>query len=99
MTGSDQLNLTATVDVQNLSKFLKNAYARYTASCYKNSFGRIDHIRRIKSKSIIDELDSKVIDLINEGSPIVWVAVPEVIEWENIAGFKYAGVTSITILS
>ncbi len=91
MTGSDQLNLTVTVDVQNLSKFPKNAYARYTASCYKDPFGWINHIRRFKSKSIIDELDSKVIGLINEGSPKVWMAVPEVIEWENIAGFKYAG--------
>ena len=91
MTGSDQLSLTAAVDVTSLSNFRKIAYARYTASNYKDSFGWIDHIRRVKSKTTINELDSKVINLINEGSPKVWMAVPEVLEWENIIGFKYAG--------
>lgn len=91
LTGRDQLSLTAAVDVTNLSSFLKIAYEHYTAKNYKESFGWYDHIRLVKNKSTINELDSKVIDLINEGSPKVWMAVPEVIEWENVAGFKYSG--------
>lgn len=91
LTGSDQLSLTAAVDVTNLSGFLKIVYERYTANDYKDSFGWVDHIRRVKSKATIDELNSKVISLINEGSPKVWMAVPEVIGWEDITGFKYAG--------
>ncbi len=91
MTGSDLLSLTAEVDVSNLSDFLRNAYNRYISQDYRKTFGWIDHIRRVKSKATIDALDIEVIKLITEESPKVWMAVPEVIEWENIAGFKYNG--------
>lgn len=91
ITGSDLLSLTAAVDISNLDGFLKDVYARYISTSYKTDFGWIDHIRRVKSKRDTDALDSAVIQLINEDSPKVWMAVPEVIEWENICGFKYYG--------
>ena len=91
MTGSDLLSLTAEVDVTNLRTFLQKAYSRYTSSHYKQSFGWIDHIRRVKNTTTIEHLDAEVIRLISEDSPKVWMAVPEVIEWEKISGFKYAG--------
>lgn len=91
MTGSDLLSLTAEVDVTNLGSFLQKAHSRYISTQYRQSFGWIDHIRRVKSAAIIERLDAEVIRLISENSPKVWMAVPEVIEWEKISGFKYAG--------
>ena len=91
MTGSDILSLTAEVDVTNLLTFLHKAYSRYMSTQYKQSFGWIDHIRRVKNTATIEQLDAEVIRLISEGSPKVWMAVPEVIEWEKASGFKYAG--------
>ena len=91
MTGSDMLSLTASVDVSNLDCFLKTVYSRYISTAYKADFGWIDHIRRVKDKKTIAELNAAVIALINEESPKVWMAVPEVIDWEIIAGFKYCG--------
>lgn len=91
MTGSDLLSLTAEVDVTNLPSFLRATYIRYTSNEYKNYFPWIDHIRKVKDSRLIDALDAELITLINNGSPNVWMAVPEVIQWEHIAGFKYAG--------
>jgi len=91
MTGSDLLSLTAEVDVNNLPSFLRATYSRYISTEYKNYFPWIDHIRKVKNLKLIDALDMELIRLINEGSPKVWMAVPEVIQWEQIAGFKYAG--------
>ena len=91
MTGSDLLSLTAEVDVNNLPSFLRATYIRYMATEYKNYFPWIDHIRRVKDSRIIDALDAELVALINSGSPKVWMAVPEVIQWENISGFKYNG--------
>lgn len=91
MTGSDLLSLTAEVDVNNLPSFLRATYARYISTEYKNYFPWIDHIRRVKDSRLIDSLDAELVSLINAGSPKVWMAVPEVIQWELIAGFKYAG--------
>ena len=91
MTGGDLLSLTAEVDINNLSGFLRATYSRYTSTEYKNYFPWIDQIRKVKDSRVIDALDAELINLINAGSPKVWMAVPEVIQWEHIAGFKYAG--------
>lgn len=91
MTGSDLLSLTAEVDISNLSSFLRTAYNRYISNEYKNYFAWIDHIRRVKNVRLVEALDAQLIELINSGSPKVWMAVPEVIQWEHVDGFKYAG--------
>lgn len=93
MTGSDLLSLTAEVDINNLVGFLKLAYGQYTSKEYEKYFPWIDHIRRVKDSRLIEALDAQIINMINEGSPKVWMAVPEVIDWENVGGFKYAGRT------
>ena len=91
LTGSDMLSLTSEVDITNITQFLKTTYLQYTSDSYKANFGWIDHIRRVKRKSDIDTLNAKIVQLINQSSPRVWAAVPDVVEWENIQGFKYAG--------
>ncbi len=91
MTGSDLLSLTAEVDVNNLPSFLCATYNRYISTEYKSYFSWIDHIRKVKDSKLIEELDAEIIRLINIESSSVWMAVPEVIQWENIDGFKYAG--------
>lgn len=93
MTGSDLLSLTAEVDINSLISFLKLAYAHYTSKEYVKFFPWIDHIRRVKDSRLIDVLDAQIINMLNEKSPKVWMAVPEVIDWENVGGFKYFGKT------
>lgn len=89
--GSDLLSLTAEVDIYNLDSFLRIAYAQYTSDEYKQYFAWIDHIKRVKDSRVIEALDNELVALINQHSPKIWMAVPEVISWEYIQGFKYAG--------
>lgn len=91
ISGSNLLSLTAEVDITNLAAFLSKVYTRYLSEKYKESFGWIDHIRRVKSKRLIDRLNAELISLINMSSPKIWMAVPDVIEWEKIKGFRYVG--------
>lgn len=91
ITGSSVLNLTASVDINNFYDFLLRIYSFYVSDSYKEFFGWIDHIRKVRSHSLVDSLNAEIIDIINNGSPKVWMAVPEVIEWEQIEGFKYSG--------
>lgn len=93
MTGGELLSLTTSVDITNLSDFLSTAYRRYLSTSYRGNFGWIDHIKKVKDSRLIASLEAETIRLINEDSPLIWMAVPEVIDWENIAGFKYAGRT------
>ena len=91
MTGGDLLSLSAQVDVTNLADFLKRVYKRYISVEYKKYFGWVDNIRRVKDPKLIGYLEKETVHLINEQSPNVWMAVPDVLEWEKIDGFKYAG--------
>lgn len=91
ITGGDAFSLLADVDVSNIVDFLKDAYKRYKGVAYKESFSWIDHIRKVKDKKLIDKLDDILTETIIAGDKSVWMAVPDVIIWEDIAGFKYKG--------
>ena len=89
ISGSDLLSLNVAVDITNIKAYLKKVYKKYCLTEYRKNFGWIDHIRRVKDSKLIDKLEKRIIELINEGNENIWMAVPEVIEWENIQGFKY----------
>ncbi len=91
ITGSDILSLSAEANIYNIPSFLKAVFAQYMSSAYKDKFAWIDHIRPVKNKRTIEELDNAVIYEINNKSPKVWMAVPDVINWEDVEGFRYAG--------
>lgn len=91
LTGGELLNLTASVDITNLEDFLCKAYRRYKSTAYRENFGWIDHIKKVKDSRVISALETEIVRLINEDSPTIWMAVPDVIDWENVAGFKYSG--------
>lgn len=93
ITGGDLLSVTTDVDISNITEFLRKTYERYTATFYKNNFEWIDHIKKVKDGKLKEQLDSEVVNLIQNNSPTIWMAVPEVIEWEKVLGFKYNGRT------
>lgn len=89
MSGSDLLSLNVEVDITNLKPFLKKVYKKYCSTEYGKNFGWIDHIKRVKDVKLISKLEHRTVELIKENSPSIWMAVPEVVEWENIKGFQY----------
>lgn len=91
ITGGDLLSLTTEVDVSNIIEFLRKTYERYTATSYKDNFEWIDHIKKVKDGTLREKLDLALVNLIQNDSPAIWMAVPDVIEWENVSGFKYCG--------
>ncbi|MBQ9620099.1 MAG: TIGR04141 family sporadically distributed protein [Neisseriaceae bacterium] len=91
ITGTDSLNVSTNRDVSSIREFLLDIYKVYSQDTYKNNFPWIDHIAPVKDKTLKDKLDSKLIEIINAKEETIWMAVPSVIEWENIQGFKYHG--------
>ena len=89
MSGSDLLSLNVEVDISNLTHFLKEVYKKYCSVEYRKNFGWIDHIKKVKDARLISRLEQRVVELINENAPNIWMAVPDVLEWENIKGFRY----------
>lgn len=91
LTGGCMLSLTATVDITNIVDFLKKTYEKHRLDTYKYYFSWIDQIQPVKDTRLVERLDSNLITAINESSVNVWMAVPEIINWEEVRGFKYKG--------
>lgn len=91
LSGGDILSVTAEVDISNIVSFLQMTYQRYCLNNYTVNFGWVDQIQEVKDTHLIANLDSEMIAAINMGSTDIWMAVPEIIDWTEIRGFKYRG--------
>ena len=90
LSGKDALSLTPPVYISSIKEFLKNCYDRYLSDEYKNEFSWIDQIAEVKSPQTRRQLEDVLIDNIRRNDfEKTWMAVPEIIEWEKISGFRY----------
>lgn len=91
ISASDSLSLSVEVDVCSLPEFLDRVYQKYCSDKYKQNFSWIDRIASVKNPALIMQLEKSAIQLINTGSENIWMAVPEIIKWEEVSGFKIQG--------
>ncbi len=92
LTGGDVFSLTVSRDIDNIDEFLRFCYKRYCEDTYKEKFAWIDNIKKVKDKKIINQLNESLIDEINtKNYNNAWMAVPEVISWEEIKDFTFSG--------
>ena len=89
IAGGDILSLTAEVDITNVVSFLRKTYNKYIMDVYKENFAWIDQIQDVKDSRVIERLNAALISAINDNNSSIWMAVPDVIEWSEIRGFKY----------
>jgi uncharacterized protein (TIGR04141 family) len=64
----------------------------YRATAYKDAFGILDRSRRLDDDTRIAELDALVVAGL--GKPDLggaYLAPPEVVDWLNVAGFRFSG--------
>lgn len=94
MSGSDSLVINVKTDVQELSSLCEDLLRAFNDDSYKEHFGWIDQLALVRHQSTIDQLDALLVaDLATGNAASTHLAVPEVISWEDIAGFKVAGGT------
>ena len=93
LTGGDIFSLTVSRDINNIDELLVFCYRRYKEETYRERFAWIDNIKYVREKAAIERLNTKLIQTINEEAfDRVWMAVPEVVKWEDIRDFKISGV-------
>jgi uncharacterized protein (TIGR04141 family) len=90
MTGKDALKVSIPVLAEEIPALLTKLAAQYEADTYKASFGWVDHLSEVRAKSLIEKLDAALtIKIQGKLFEKTWLAIPEIIEWSDIAGFKY----------
>lgn len=89
VSGADSLSVSAPINLNGISDYLKKVYKAYRLETYKKRFSWIDHVSLVKDKDLIARLEIAAVGSLNAGDEAVWFSIPEVIEWENVAGFRY----------
>ncbi|NSY37551.1 DUF6119 family protein [Leisingera sp. ANG59] len=89
VTGKVAFSISMKLDVEDIHDFLRSCKEFYEKDDYKDDFEFIDQVREIKSSANLnDRLIAKLKDDTVEGVQ-VWMAIPEIIEWENVSGFSF----------
>lgn len=92
LTGGDIFSLTVARDISNIDEFLVFCYRRFKEDTYRERFAWVDNIKYVKEKTVIQRLNERLIATIRANEfDRVWMAVPEVVAWEDIKDFKFAG--------
>ncbi len=90
VSGSDSLSITVEADIDSIGDVLDRCYYHYTSSTYREAFSWIDHIRPLKKGVKVDALNSILLDkLTADEENDTWLAVPDIIDWENIVTLKF----------
>ena len=91
ISGSDSLSLLAKINFGGLNIFLRSCYYKYVSGTYKADFDWIDQITPVKKPDQINRLNDALIRRIkdNQFGENIWLAVPEIVEWQLIKNFVY----------
>lgn len=90
VTGKDALKVGADVNIATIIPFLRNALTTFNRKDYQRSFKWVDQLKHIRDQDQVNELNEAMLEAINDNSEQVWLSIPEIIDWENLAGFKYS---------
>lgn len=89
ITGADALNVSGDISLDQLPDLLDKYERLAGADDYKKVFPWVDNIAAIHDRRLVEKLESRLVDEMKTGSSLVWLAVPELVDWSNVAGFKF----------
>jgi uncharacterized protein (TIGR04141 family) len=91
LTGSDALALNIRVDVPGLPELASRLLSAYQEQGYKEHFDFIDHLRAVKDPTVIEQLDTLLLEAIHAREiGNLHLAVPEPLNWIDVAGFRFS---------
>lgn len=91
ISGRDALSAAVKVDISNIAGFLELCFRQYESDAYKAEFGWIDQIKEIRDPVVLNDLNAQLVENIKKNDfDKTWMAPPEVLDWVDVKGFRYA---------
>lgn len=92
VTGMDSFHVNLPVRIEDLPALLERVYEKHLDDSYQRTFPWIDHIAQVKDSSDINALNGMLVErLSKQQKENTWMAVPEVIQWADVGGFRFPG--------
>lgn len=72
------------------SLLISRYHDKFLETSYKRNFPWVDQIAEVSDSTLKDALDTVVLEMITAGNfERCWLAVPEIIDWSRVSGFRY----------
>ena len=75
--------------VEEIPQIASDLLAYYELELYKDSFGWVDNIRRVKDAVSISVLDESLLEAVKARDSSIVITLPEIIEWDSVLGFSF----------
>ncbi|AXE34883.1 TIGR04141 family sporadically distributed protein [Chromobacterium phragmitis] len=90
LSGRDSVTIYTRASIKKFPAIAERLYCAFNDNKYKERYPWLDKIIEERDSTTIEELDSTLIAYIIRGNfEKVWLAIPEVISWEEIDGFTF----------
>ena len=90
ISGAVSLHISIPVKVDNLPGLCSKLLDKFEEKTYKERFPWVDHITDVKNSTLVEELNNVLVKAIQEKEfEGLFLAIPEVVDWELVHGFKY----------
>jgi len=90
VTGMDSLSVSVSIVLEQLPQLVARYRAQFNSTAYKKRFPWVDHLSEVTRSSLKEELDDLLVEQIRAANfKRCWMAVPDIIEWAGIDGFRY----------
>lgn len=93
MTGTDSLSVSVRMNLSDLPFLLKLYKEKYEQDLSKTDYDWVNNISVVKSSSaLIAALEGQLVEkFAKKDYSNLWLAIPEIIDWNLVSGFIYAG--------
>jgi len=90
ITGTDTLHLSVPVTLSGVPDLMDRLYAKHLENSYQKTFPWVDQIAQVRDAALESVLVGLLVQELRSGKrKQTWMAVPEVMTWDNVGGFRF----------
>ena len=90
VAGRDSVTINTTVTIDAFEGIAKRLYAAFRSTSYKKRYPWLGKIKEERDKQTIEALDAALVEkLVKQDFEKIWLAIPELVAWEDIKGFAF----------
>lgn len=90
LSGRDSVTIHTKVSIDAFWDVAKRLYMAFTDTKYKERYPWLEKIREERDKDVTEKLDQELVRrILDNDFQKLWLAIPEVVLWEEIQGFAF----------
>jgi uncharacterized protein (TIGR04141 family) len=87
ISGSDSITAYPDIEFRGLDKYCESLHDTYNKTAYKDDFYWIDNLRPVNEPEEMEELEDKLVKVIQKENAEISLSVPDFVEYDDITDF------------